>query len=666
MSKNTCIRSIAVFVVTLVIGIAVVSLIDGWASSSALAIKSGLVVFISLLISSLVYSFLRVPTVLNKEVETRTQRLTDANKELKNEIAERQCTEEALLETEQRFRSLFQATFEGILIHDRGIILDANEAASVMMGYEVPEVIGRSVLDLVTEESKQRLKDVLAVLAEEPYATGNAFEVVARRKDGTTFDVEILGKPFTWKGRPVRVVAMRDITERKQAETALRYRVELETFITTISTNFIHLDLDEIDRGIHTALQKVGEFAGADRCYIIHFSGDTWSMTHEWCSEGIASIKDSQQNIPLESFSWWLEALNRFEFLQITSVADLPEEARAEREFIQSAGIKSVMAVPMAYGKSLQGFLGFNAVRSEQIWPDDTITILNIVGDIFVNSFARKHAQEALQQVNEGLELKVEERTRELREKQGLLVQSEKMAALGQLVAGIAHEINTPLGALNSNNDTFIRTVNKMRGILTDESMPSDVREHGQLQRIFKSLDQLNQVNRDAAGRIMSIVSSLRKFARLDQAEVDEVNLHEGLDSTLILVHHEIKNRIEVRKDYGKIPLVSCHPNQINQVFMNILVNASQAIDGKGTVDIKTYQRDNDTVTIEITDSGKGIDQAHLSRVFDPGFTTKGSGIGTGLGLSIVHRIIKDHNGEIEVESEIGKGSTFRIILPIK
>ena len=324
------------------------------------------------------------------------------------------------------------------------------------------------------------------------------------------------------------------------------------------------------------------------------------------------------------------------------------------------------MAVPMAYGKSLQGFLGFNAVRSEQIWPDDTITILNIVGDIFVNSFARKHAQEALQQVNEGLELKVEERTRELREKQGLLVQSEKMAALGQLVAGIAHEINTPLGALNSNNDTFIRTVNKMRGILTDESMPSDVREHGQLQRIFKSLDQLNQVNRDAAGRIMSIVSSLRKFARLDQAEVDEVNLHEGLDSTLILVHHEIKNRIEVRKDYGKIPLVSCHPNQINQVFMNILVNASQAIDGKGTVDIKTYQRDNDTVTIEITDSGKGIDQAHLSRVFDPGFTTKGSGIGTGLGLSIVHRIIKDHNGEIEVESEIGKGSTFRIILPIK
>ena len=145
---------------------------------------------------------------------------------------------------------------------------------------------------------------------------------------------------------------------------------------------------------------------------------------------------------------------------------------------------------------------------------------------------------------------------------------------------------------------------------------------------------------------------------------MDTVDVKEGIETTLTLVHHEMKRRIEVHRDFGDVPKIACYPNQLNQVFMNILVNGSQAIEEKGDIYIKTYTRDNNVV-IEFKDTGKGIDKQNLKKIFDPGFTTKSRGVGTGLGLSIVYQIIKDHKGDIEVESELGKGTTFRIILPI-
>lgn len=282
-----------------------------------------------------------------------------------------------------------------------------------------------------------------------------------------------------------------------------------------------------------------------------------------------------------------------------------------------------------------------------------------------VSKRIREERYRSLQRANEALERKLEAQTRALQEKQMLLMQSEKMAALGQLMADVAHEINTPLGAMKSNNDTLIRSIERLQCILTDPAMPGAVRAHSQLQRILANIQQLNEVNKTAVDRITRIVDTLRKFVRLDQTAADSVDLHEGLESTLTLVHHALKNRIEVRRDYGDLPPVCCHPNQINQVFMNILVNASQAIEDTGTIHIKTYTRD-DKAVVEVTDSGKGIARENLSRIFEPGFTTKRSGVGTGLGLSIVRQIIEDHHGEIKVESEPGKGTTFRIILPAK
>lgn len=259
----------------------------------------------------------------------------------------------------------------------------------------------------------------------------------------------------------------------------------------------------------------------------------------------------------------------------------------------------------------------------------------------------------------------LEEVNRQMKEAQAHLVQSEKMASLGQLVAGIAHEINTPIGSINSNNDILIRSVGKMREFLNCAQCPAPVRENPDVVKIMRVLEEINQNNRIACDRIIDIIGSLRNFARLDESERKRVNIHEGLDSSLVLVHHQLKNRIEIVKDYGALPEIECFPNQLNQVFMNMLVNASQAMPGQGTLTIKTLQAGNE-IQVKISDTGVGIPRENMRKIFDPGFTTKGVGVGTGLGLSICYKIIQDHRGRIAVESEVGKGTTFTITLPVQ
>jgi signal transduction histidine kinase len=237
------------------------------------------------------------------------------------------------------------------------------------------------------------------------------------------------------------------------------------------------------------------------------------------------------------------------------------------------------------------------------------------------------------------------------------LVQSEKMAALGLLVAGVAHEINTPMGAIHSNNDIMSRAVAKVRSLC--ESSPGT-----EMDKLLGILEDICRNNEIATERIMKIVRSLKNFARLDEAERKKVNIHEGIESTLTLLQHQLKSRIKIVKEFGDIPEIECLPNPLNQVFMNILVNASQAIKDRGVIKVKTWT-ESGTLRIAISDSGVGIPPDHLSRIFDPGFTTKGVGVGTGLGLSICYKIVKDHHGTIEAESS-DQGTTFTIILPIK
>jgi PAS domain S-box-containing protein len=272
------------------------------------------------------------------------------------------------------------------------------------------------------------------------------------------------------------------------------------------------------------------------------------------------------------------------------------------------------------------------------------------------------HDVTEMKQVMEDLE-KI---NRDLKETQTQLAQSEKMASLGQLVAGVAHEINTPIGAVNSMLDTLFRTLNRLKEMCQRDILKDQQQSPG-YDAAFTIISDAENVIKSGTDRVIDIVTRLRSFARLDEAELKTVDIHKGLEDTLVLIHNEIKHHITLIKDYGRVPPVSCYPGQLNQVFLNLLINGKQAIlahKEKGTITIKTFPR-KDHAVIQFIDDGPGIPTENLHKIFDPGFTTKGVGVGTGLGLSICYQIVKNHRGEIRAESPPGQGSTFTIEIPI-
>lgn len=581
------------------------------------------------------------------------------------DLTARKRREAQLQESEQAFRTLLDSIFEGIFIHDDGVLLEANQQAAELTGYPKDELRGMRMALLTT--------DSLAGPGEpETHDVGefaDVIEAVGVNKNGETADIEILTKRITYRGQPVWVSAFRDVTAFKEKERELRRRLEAEDLISHISSRFINANVSEMDDTISDCLARIGEMTGVDRAYMVAMAGDRVDdkYKHEWTAPGIAPALYEYQRKGPDDFAWFKARLEEGRPTAIHDVEALPPEAANEREMLASLGIKSGLFTPMKANNQLVGFVGFDSIKRKRVWSEETVNQLKLVGDILANAVERQRQQLALEEANEALERKVVQRTQALAEKHAQLVQSEKMAALGQLVAGVAHEINTPLGAIKSNNDILDRSLTKLGRILLGEDAPAEIREHRMVNKLLGGVTKLSGINEEAIERIVRIVSSLRKFARLDSAEVDTVNLHAGLDNTLTLVHHELKNRIEVSKEYGDIPAVECYPNQLNQVFMNLLVNASQAIEGKGKISIRTRRAPDESVesvVVEITDSGKGIPKDNLKRIFDPGFTTKGVGVGTGLGLSIVHQLIRDHSGRIEVDSEPGQGTTFRLILP--
>ncbi len=258
----------------------------------------------------------------------------------------------------------------------------------------------------------------------------------------------------------------------------------------------------------------------------------------------------------------------------------------------------------------------------------------------------------------------------EIRDTQAKLVHTAKMASLGQLVAGVAHELNNPIGFIYSNM-THLREYSEKLIHLIDvaEHQPDKLekeKKKSDLNYIVTDLPKLITSCEDGARRTRDIVLGLRNFSRLEEAQVKQVDLHEGLENTLQLLTGELKNRIKVVKHFEKIPKVNCYPSQLNQVFMNVLSNAAQAIDEEGEIHISTKKIGVDRVEISIRDTGKGMSKATLEKVFDPFFTTKGLGHGTGLGLSISYGVIQKHGGDILVSSEIGQGTEFKIILPVQ
>jgi signal transduction histidine kinase len=230
------------------------------------------------------------------------------------------------------------------------------------------------------------------------------------------------------------------------------------------------------------------------------------------------------------------------------------------------------------------------------------------------------------------------------------------MKSLGQLVAGVAHELNNPIGFVHANLQLLDEYVEKLM---------DGPRSESEADRVADSITKLLSRSREGTQRVKKIVEDLRTFSRMDQAELQEVDLHEEIDRTLALMEPRLKNRIEVERDYGDLPRVHCYAGQLNQVFLNLLVNACDAIRERGTIRITTRPT-GEGVRIEVRDDGPGISEEVQSRIFDPFFTTKPIGVGTGLGLSLSHGIIDRHDGRLSVQSELGRGTAFIIDLPLQ
>jgi len=330
------------------------------------------------------------------------------------------------------------------------------------------------------------------------------------------------------------------------------------------------------------------------------------------------------------------------------------------------ARLEAEIAVPLQIGNALVGMLTAGTRRAGFFYTAGDAEFLRALAHQAAIAFENARSYEALVELNSRLEERVRERTAqlevthrelaeayaELKSTESQLVQSEKMASLGRLVAGVAHEINNPVSFISTN-------VTPLRRRLAQAAAIAPPR----VARTLAEAEEITGIMARGADRTAAIVRDLRTFSRLGEATRKAADLHEALEVTLRLLEPRWRDRITVHRDYGALPPVECDPSQLNQVFMNVLANACDAIAGAGNIWLTT-RTDGDVVTIAIRDDGPGIAPDALRRIFDPFFTTKDVGGGTGLGLAISHTVVTTHGGRIDVESTPGHGASFRITLP--
>lgn len=479
-------------------------------------------------------------------------------------------------------------------------------------------------------------------------------------------------------------------SEEKQREIYnqdIKDKIEIERTVSIISSRFV--GVKDIDMAIDDSIMDIGRISGASRVYVFMIAddGETMTNTHEWCDEGVIPEIENLVDLPTTIFPWWMAKLHHEGSIYIEDISKLPEEASSEKDILEAQGIEALLVIALHNGEKISGFIGIDNVEEIGKWKDENLSLLKLVSEIIGKSFESKKIERALQEknreLNETLEL--------LKQTEAQLINQEKLAGIGQLAAGVAHEINNPLGFILSNSETLREYYEAYHEVMSAyRAFKGEVLEKGDQEDIVSSLraiDELEQNmgldfieedvvgifddNKEGLNRVGEIIKGLRSFSRIDQSDkMADYDLNEGIKTTLIVANNELKYCSKIEMNLQNMPVIKAQGGQINQVLLNLFINAAHAIkaqklDERGTIKVKTFA-DGEHVFCEIEDDGTGIKEEHLNLIFNPFFTTKEVGEGTGLGLGLAYDIvINKHSGNIDVESQWGHGTKFTIKLPI-
>ncbi len=488
-----------------------------------------------------------------------------------------------------------------------------------------------------------------------------------------------------------------DVTEQKESQRKLqeseaRFRnlAEQEALLNHLANNIrASLDLDTI---LATTVRQIREFLQLDRClfmwYLPEASSPIWNVISEANNPDFPSVLGLYPVEPTTSIG---ERIANLEIIRIDDVEALTTPA--EREFLMSVGLNSLLDIPLQTQSGQIGLILCGACGTPRHWSDDEVALLVAVGNqltIAINQAELYTQSLDSARIAREQAAQLETALCELQQAQTQLVQAEKMSSLGQMVAGIAHEINNPVSFIFGNltyTEEYTASIMKLLQMYRDEfpepsAVIRDAIDVLELDFLLDDLPKMLSSMQVGATRIRDIVRSLRNFSRLDESDMKKVNIHEGIDSTLMILEHRLKAQsvsvagtqyhrtiIQVVKEYGELALVECYAGLLNQVFMNMIANAIDAVEEQnqnpGMIKIRTVL-EGDFVAIAISDNGTGMTDVVKQRIFDPFYTTKAIGSGTGLGLAISHSIIVEkHQGEIKCISAVGKGTEFIIKIPI-
>lgn len=555
---------------------------------------------------------------------------------------ERKKMEEDTRRSEAKFRTLYESSSDAVMLLDEKGFFDCNDSTVKIFGcQDKAEFCTKSPIEVSppTQPCGTDSMQLAKKYTDEALEKGSSrFEWVHKRLNTQEiFLAEVLLNSMELDGQKIIQAVVRDVTERKRAEQEIREsRSKLNAMLGAISDHMTMVDRDfTIIWANMTAQSKFGEEIVGKKCY------QAYHNSKDGCPKTKCSLKDC------------------FETGKVQRWDSVVTDKQGQKLYFHST---ASVATRDAEGK-----------------PQAVIQISRDVTE-------EKKAELALIEANKELEAA----NKEMRQMQGQLVQNEKLASIGQLAAGVAHEMNTPVGFVASNFVTLRSYVKKFGTILElyhnfaketkSQQIPGCAEKLDEIENTWKSLkmdficediENLFEESKEGLERVTSIIQNLRDFSRIDQAEdFVEYDLNSGIKATLIVARNEIKYDADLKTEFCENLPVQCSSGQINQVFLNILVNAAQAIksqnkEGKGLIEIKTFAQD-EWAVCTITDNGPGIPQEVINKIFDPFFTTKPAGKGTGLGLSVSHDIIVNkHKGILEVESEIGKGTKFIIKLPL-